>query len=298
MSDPKSVKPRWKKLTRRRFLLGTTAAALGAGAYTRWVEPFWPEFHEVNMPIPRLSQVFHGFRITHLTDLHVSDIVPMSYLREVVDRVNELGTDLIVITGDLVMHSDCRVDDAIDLISRLKVRKIVTFGNHDYDIFRPGQGRPSTGVADALQKGLEQIGCVVLRNGATTITHVGETFTVVGLEDLWSGLFDPARAFAGITPEQPVIALSHNPDTVPQLEPFKPGLILCGHTHGGQVRLPFFGPILLPVSHREWSQGYFRLKESRLYVSRAVGYLRKVRFCCRPEVPTFRLTTDGPPPRC
>ena len=71
------------------------------------------------------------------------------------------------------------------------------------------------------------------------------------------------------------------------------GWILAGHTHGGQIRIPFVGPLRLPVVNRQWDQGLFELGRTRFYVSRGVGYLRKMRFFCRPEVPVFRLTSKA-----
>ena len=113
----------------------------------------------------------------------------------------------------------------------------------------------------------------------------------MGLDDLWFGRFDPGLAFAGVPRGEPRIALSHNPDTAPYLDaPHAPDLILSGHTHGGQIRLPFYGPPVLNVRdvHHDW--GLFDLPGgSRLYVSSGVGYIKRARFNCRPEVPVFRL---------
>ena len=81
----------------------------------------------------------------------------------------------------------------------------------------------------------------------------------------------------------------HNPDTAPALESYGADWILAGHTHGGQVRLPGWGAIMLPVQNRQWQQGLYQLRGCRMYVSRGVGYLLASRFACRPEVPIFTL---------
>jgi predicted MPP superfamily phosphohydrolase len=111
----------------------------------------------------------------------------------------------------------------------------------------------------------------------------------VGLEDLYTDRFFPAAAFAGVPQGEAKICLSHNPDGTEDLVPYKPDLILSGHTHGGQIRVPLWGAIKLPTSNKHLDQGWFQLAHGRLYVSRGVGFLARVRFDCRPEIPVFRL---------
>ncbi len=102
MADEKS------RSSRRTFLkrLGVAALVPGAGAvYLTQIEPFWPEFHEFDMPIKGLGSAFDGLRITHLTDLHICDHASVKYMRGVVNRVNEIRPDMVVITGDIVTRS-------------------------------------------------------------------------------------------------------------------------------------------------------------------------------------------------
>jgi hypothetical protein len=132
-------------------------------------------------------------------------------------------------------------------------------------------------------------GITVLRNRAMAITRSNQQLWLVGLEDLWSGQFSPGIAFAGVPTGGPIIALSHNPDTAEELDAYGVQWILSGHTHGGQVRLPGVGALLLNVQNRHYQQGEYSLPHSKLYISRGVGYLRRIRLMCRPEVPTFVL---------
>jgi hypothetical protein len=87
-----------------------------------------------------------------------------------------------------------------------------------------------------------------------------------------------------------VIALSHNPDTVYALARHGVQWVLAGHTHGGQIRVPVAGPLVLPVVHKEFAMGEFQVGNTRLYVSRGVGFRVRIRFRCRPEVACFRLS--------
>jgi predicted MPP superfamily phosphohydrolase len=113
----------------------------------------------------------------------------------------------------------------------------------------------------------------------------------VGLDDLWGRHFDCARGFADLDPRRPALALSHNPDTVdlPGWDRFH-GWILSGHTHGGQCKAPFLPPPLLPVKNRRYTSGAFELSgDRRMYISRGVGHVLRVRFNVRPEVTIFHL---------
>jgi predicted MPP superfamily phosphohydrolase len=300
-------------ITRRQLLRRTVGVALlplAAGGYGSQIEPFWVDYHLQPMPLRRLHPSLAGYRIAQLTDLHVSDIVPMSYLREVVGRVNRLNVDLTVVTGDLVSkqpdHSRYSQPVA-DLLAELSSPVVVTFGNHDYLVDWQAAGGHATRAADALADALAGRGITVLRNQALWIAGRGKSarpgaaptsqpdpsaqpgFWLVGLDDCWAGQFDPQRAFAGVNLDEPVIALSHNPDTAPVLCAYRPQWILSGHTHGGQVRVPGWGAPLLPIQNLQYDQGHFDLGHSHLYVSRGVGYLARMRFCCRPEVPVFVL---------
>jgi predicted MPP superfamily phosphohydrolase len=280
--------------TRRRVLRGL-AIGLGtpvvAAAHASQIEPFWPEFHELPMSLPNLPAGFDGFRIAHLSDLHVSPRVPRDYLAAVIGAVNRMRPDLVVLTGDLVTHGSYQVDQACKLLARLEAPALVTFGNHDYGRLRRITGDEAD-VASTLENTLRAQGQRVLRNAAIPLERGGARIWFTGLEDLWSGRFSPAAALASVPriAREPVIALSHNPDTAPALESYGVDWILAGHTHGGQVRLPGYGAIMIPVQNRQWQRGLYQLQRARLYVSRGVGYLFQARFSCRPEVPTFRLT--------
>jgi hypothetical protein len=274
-----------RRVVLRNWLSCATLAAVSTG-YTREIEPFWLDEHDLPMRLRGLPASFEGFRLMQLTDLHASQNVPLDYLQSVIERVNRRRPDLVVVTGDLVTHAIEWVNPVCDVLARLQAPVIVTFGNHDYDVTSMPAGMP-TRVADALEKRLAAQGMTVLRNGTTNIKHADGQLVFVGLEDLWSGRFAPDVAFAGVDGSHPVICLSHNPDTAPALDAYGPQWILSGHTHGGQVRLPGLGALVLNVQNRQYQQGQFQLPHSVLYVSRGVGYLKKVRLFCRPEAPCF-----------
>jgi hypothetical protein len=260
-----------------------TVASLG---YARLVAPFKTEYVEIPMPLANLPGSFENFRILHLTDFHTGD-VPVSYLKNVIDRVNQMPYDLAVITGDFVSHSLRYVQEAVDLVAKLRRPVAATFGNHDYSTTI--ETWSSSEVAEALTKALEARGVEVLRNRTLTIRHDDGQIHIVGLEDFWSGMFVPEKAFAGINRDEPIIALSHNADSVFTLRRFGADWVLAGHTHGGQIRIPILGPMVLPVRFKQFDKGLFDVRGTKLYVSRGVGCRVPVRFRCPPEVTTFLL---------
>jgi predicted MPP superfamily phosphohydrolase len=290
---PTELAPEATRPSRRRFLrkLLWAGGALGLGSvYATQIEPFWLDVHEVDVPIAKLPAAFEGFRIAQLTDLHAGQSVPISYLARAIDRVNEIAPDCVVVTGDLITHDPAAIDPVVGVLSKLRSPLYVTFGNHDYaPCGAPG---PVTIFADAMEKKLAAMGGVVLRNRSIAITRAGARLWFVGLEDLYTNRFLPNLAFWGVPRDEPKICLSHNPDGTNGLLPHNPDLILSGHTHGGQVRLPFWGAIILPVSDRRYQQGMFALPHGQMYVSRGVGFLARVRFDCRPEIPVLRLMRE------
>jgi hypothetical protein len=235
--------------------------------------------------VRNLPPAFEGLRIAHLSDLHVSDVVPLDYVRGVVRAVNRLKPDIVFVTGDLVTHAQGWIKEACDVVAELQAPTYVSFGNHDYG--RMVYGGRAVEVSEELDRRLTDAGCVVLRNRAVELRRGGERVWIMGLEDLWSGRFSPAQAFAGVDLTSPVLALSHNPDTAAALETYGAGWVFAGHTHGGQIRIPGYGEILLPVQDRRLQRGLYEMRGARLYVSRGVGFLARARFWCRPEVPVF-----------
>ncbi|MGH7178639.1 MAG: metallophosphoesterase, partial [Tepidisphaeraceae bacterium] len=248
------------------------------------------DLHEVPLTIPGLPRAFDGFRMAQISDMHAGPNVPMDYLARVIGRVNDAAPDLVVVTGDIVNHSLEAVAPSARLLGTLRAPVIVIFGNHDYSRrgARPGG---STEIANPLEAALNEAGCAVLRNRSDPLERDGATIYFAGLEDYWSAFYSPRAAFDGLDPSQTIICLSHNPDSVASVAPLGPRLILSGHTHGGQVRVPFLGAPILPTNNRKYDQGLFDVGGGvQLYVSRGVGFLARVRFCCRPEVPIFKLT--------
>jgi predicted MPP superfamily phosphohydrolase len=277
-------------MLRRRFLwsgIGATAAA--AAAYPFAVEPRWLEMTET--PV-RLSRLKPGkpVRILHLSDLHASWVVPMSYLA----RAFELGLttkpDLICLTGDFITFQLER-DEAtyLEQLRRFPAAAptFAVLGNHD--------GGSVAGVSAGVARHakvydlLEKAGIHVLYNHRVPLNVNDREFQLAGTADLWSREFNVQSAFAGTNPGLATILLAHNPDTkdVSSVEPWD--LLLSGHTHGGQVVTPFKSLIYAPVQDLRYIAGLKAWGKRQVFVTRGVGNVGGIRFGCRPEVSLLTL---------
>jgi len=275
-------------MTRRRFLK-TSLAALGvgtaAGIYTWRIEPHWLEVVQRRLPIANLPEDLVGLRLVQLSDLHIGPRVDDGYLRQCFQRVKELAPEFVVYTGDFTSHETRVFEHARRMFAHLPLGSRGTFGilgNHDYGL-RWSQAHVAQGIAAMAT----DAGVRVLRNERVEIGGLH----IVGLDDLWAKKFDLAAGLGTLPAPGAAIVLSHNPDTadLPGWGSYS-GWILAGHTHGGQCKPPFLPPPLLPVRNRRYTCGEFELSgQRRMYISRGVGHLQRVRFNVRPEITVFGM---------
>jgi predicted MPP superfamily phosphohydrolase len=288
------------RMTRRAFLrrvwMGgatTIVTGMGAGAYAHFVEPFWATVVPVEMDIPDLPDAWVGRRIVQLSDLHFSRCVPAEYLQAQIRRCNELAPDIVLLTGDYITAGDFRWSAGVaKILGGLRPRQgtIAVLGNHDYGVYSPFRQPRGPAIGDHMQRAMADVGVTVLRNEAVVLEQDGGAkLQFVGLEDLWSGLCDADQAFARADSSLPTIALTHNPDTLPLLGEYRADWLLCGHTHGGQVRVPLFGALILPVQNRQLDAGRIDAGRRTVYINRGLGSLHQIRFNCRPEITLFTL---------
>lgn len=276
-------------MNRRQFLRVTgTLAASGLGLYLYGHDY---ELHDLEVvhrriPIAGLPPALEGARVVQVSDLHVGHQVSDAYLVRSLRRAARLRPDIMVVTGDAVTWSGPEQARQLKwILSHLphgRLETLAILGNHDY-----GPGFHDGRIAAKVASVLEGAGVRVLRNQAVYVAGLA----ILGFDDLWSGRFDLAPVLDGHDPKAPSIALVHNPDAVdrPGWSRFR-GLILSGHTHGGQCKLPFLPPPVLPIHDKRYAAGEVDLHDGRtLYVNRGVGHLLPVRFDVRPEITVFTL---------
>jgi predicted MPP superfamily phosphohydrolase len=194
--------------------------------------------------------------------------------------------DLICITGDFITGRD-----PIDTVGYVRLLRrfsaaaptFAVLGNHDGGIWAQDHwGFPDHSRVDRL---LSHAGIELLHN--RTASALG--LTLVGVGDLWSGETHPEQAWTGAREDRPVVLLSHNPDSKELLGEFSWDLMLCGHTHGGQVIFPVVGPCYAPVLDKRYVQGLKPWGDRYIHVTRGIGNVGGARFRCRPEVSLLLL---------
>ena len=279
---------------RRKFLLRAAGTVVGLGlggvAWTTLIEPGWILVTRRRIRIPGLCPELEGKTIAQLSDLHFGQTSP-EYVERCVERTNELRPDLVAITGDHVgRNTGDQAARVARILSRLEapLGVFAISGNHDHGVYRPSARGRHPQVMDRLEEeGIRNLDNVALPFGAP-----GARSWLVGLGDVWAGACRIDETMADLPREDARIVLSHNPDTVDPIARAGADLVLSGHTHGGQVDIPVFGPPILPVRNREHYSGLYDVgRRTRLYVSNGLGYLIRVRFNARPEIALHELTS-------
>ena len=274
--------------SRRKFLLGAAGAFTAGGLYARFAESqrLRVSRHEV-----RLGAKNPAIRIVQLSDLHASSVVPLEFIAEAVTLALAQKPDLIALTGDFVTDSQTGPHGYAEILARLSetTPTFACLGNHDGGVARPhAPSNPTVKpVVDLLARA--RIPCLVNDHRALTVRD--RKLQLIGLGDLWSAMCAPAIAFAQTPARDGAtrIVLNHNPDAKELLRAHDWDLMLCGHTHGGQVRLPFLGVPLAPVTDKRYIEGLHRWENRWLHITRGVGNLHGIRINCRPEISVLDL---------
>ena len=233
--------------------------------------------HEKRLAISRMPAGSRELRIAHISDFHMSGRVAKEFFAHMVDQVNALAPDLVAITGDLVERERC-LDWLPDTLGRLRAAGGVYFvlGNHDNHVDE-----------SRMLAILAELGLVHLGGRWQQMTVGGMPLVLAGNELPWYG---PAADLADCPPRDasglPLrILLAHGPDQIAWAAAHDVDLMLAGHNHGGQVRLPLLGAILAPsLSGTRYSCGAFRRGQTVLHVSRGTGSLFPFRWNCPPEI--------------
>jgi uncharacterized protein len=277
--------------------MGAGAAGMGYAL----LEPSWVVVRHVPLALPRLPAAFAGYRIVHLSDLHVERPADAAGLAEALALVNQQRPDLVAITGDFVTHHpEGIIDHLADTLRLLRPRDgvVAVLGNHDHWT-----------DAALVRRALRDAGVAELGNDVRTIRRGGAALHIAGLDDVWEkhhrldrvlDRLPAAAAPAGTQAEaqEAAVLLVHEPDfadTVAATGRFD--LQLSGHSHGGQVDLPLAGPPLLPYLARRYPRGFYRLPAAadapplQVYTTPGLGSVQpRVRFNCRPEITVLELS--------
>jgi len=273
-------------LNRRQFI-GLTLAAGLAASYPVLTERYMVRVNRYRIHVPRLPAAFAGLTVAHLTDLHLGLLQPLALLERLVERVNALGVDLIVCTGDYVheRNGTAQIDTIWPLLARLSSPLGVysVLGNHDHwaDTNRSLAWLERTGQG--------------IRGRAVPLERGGARLWLAGAGDQWEDPLSLDDILEDVPEEDCRIVLAHNPDTADTPHSARVDLMLSGHTHGGQVEIPFIGAPIVPVENKSYTRGLVRSRKGELiFISRGIGWaVLPLRFNCPPEVALLELVPAG-----
>lgn len=271
-------------------MFGAGGVALYGGEFER----HWLEVVHKEISISGLPPAFEGAKLAQLSDIHLDEFTEPFLLREAIDEINRAQPDYVLLTGDYVtsqvLPPQLTAEAARQcgrLLNRIACpRRYAIFGNHDI-----WAGEKEVGEA------LRSNGIAVLRNDYLPLDRNGGRMWLAGFDDPVCGRPDPDRSIPSSIrniPQQPVILMCHAPDYLDEfrLHPAAQSvaLMLSGHTHGGQIRLPLIGALRLPPGGRKYVEGLFNVDAIQLYVNRGIGSVGvPFRFDCRPEITLFTL---------
>jgi predicted MPP superfamily phosphohydrolase len=253
----------------------------------------WVEFAEVPMPVKGLPQGLEGQKIVQISDLHYSPVVWESYLLQYIEWINELRPAVVAVTGDLYMGGRRYADRVARLLAGLRPTHgvVCVMGNHDYGLSGKAGSKKGPLRAGYLEAAIERHGLLMLRNEVWRINARagGASLTFVGLDDHWAGRMRPEEGFAGVSRDEPVICLLHNPDQCTNLMGYPWQWMLTGHTHGRALATGRLGQRLYPNRYRHFTHGLYTVNGRHVYVNRGVSYGQRGREWCRPEITVFEL---------
>jgi predicted MPP superfamily phosphohydrolase len=269
------------------FFLSSFVIGAGGLTYGIFVEPNELDVEEVEIKLSRLPSQFSGYRIVQFSDLHMGGWLNGKRLRKVVDAVVAQQPDLVVITGDFFTGPvwNARISQAAEELvvelSRLTAEftTLGVLGNHDY-----------WSNAGKAREALQRCGVIEIGNGLHSLERNGEQLHVAGVDDIWYGHDDLDKVLSMLPETGEVILLAHEPDFADKSAGTgRFGLQLSGHSHGGQIVLPFFGPPVLPWLGQKYPIGLYKVGEMWQYTNRGVGMTLPVRINCPAEVTVFTL---------
>ncbi|MBT3393679.1 MAG: UDP-2,3-diacylglucosamine diphosphatase LpxG [Waddliaceae bacterium] len=309
-----------------RLLWDTWCVASVVGIWPRFIEPRMLLTSRLSLPIDGLSPSLEDLKVVFFSDLHFSKEASSKFLKKISSRINKLHPDIIIFGGDILRTPI--IDDPERLLSFLNSLKarygcFFVFGNHDYSewvsLNDKGEYDIETGGTPAIIEGFKRffgnkkpLGIITDRARAvpsheelsallkktrftvlendTSLVPIRNTFlNICGLEEYWLGRCNPKKAFKNYDKKYPGIVVTHNPDSFPLLYDYPGDLVLSGHTHGGQINLPWMWKKFSLLENSEFKRGMVGRDGKAIYITRGVGSSEPFRWFSPPEIVLITL---------
>jgi predicted MPP superfamily phosphohydrolase len=274
-----------KVISRRKFLkyiLGTGfLVGIGIPVYSHYIERFWVDTNRITLRFSNLPQSFRKIKILHFSDVHLGYYFGIDDLTKLAAYMQQIQPDMICFTGDLVEKHLEQLQKSVPVLSKLTapLGKYAILGNHDYWI-----------DPNAVVRTLTDSGFTVLINSHAMIERDGDRIYVTGLDDILYGNPNMEKSLEGIPENVFNILLAHEPDFADHASQYPVQLQLSGHSHGGQIRIPFYGHLITPPMGSKYVDGINHVGDLTVYTNRGIGTTGvPYRFSCRPEVTVIEL---------
>lgn len=245
--------------------------------------PHWVECNRIHLQLPLLPASFNGFRILQIGDLHLGTWLTVDKLLEAIEIANSFDPDLVAITGDFISYQpQAHQQEITSALLNLTSRhgKLAVLGNHDHWT-----------DADIIRTALMDAGVIELNNCSIQIQRGLDRIYIAGVDDHYVGNASLEFTREQIPEGALAILLAHEPDFAEISS--RAGLFslqLSGHSHGGQIILPRFGPLYLPLHGRKYPRGLYKVKDMYLYTNSGLGTAEvQIRYHCPPEITIFEL---------
>lgn len=247
------------------------------------IEPNWIEVVPIQLTIPHLDRAFDQFKIVQISDLHTGKYMPESRFARIIQLVNQQQPDAIAITGDIVSkHSRFQAEKLQQQLSQLQAKTVIVavLGNHDH-----------SEKIKLLKRILAQSKIDNLDNQVYIVERGSKKLAFAGLDDPYWGKPNLNKILDHLPDQVPTIFLVHEPDYIEiSAKTHKFALQLSGHSHGGQIKIPFFAPLVLPYGGRKYFAGLNQVEDTITYTNRGLGMTNlPMRIGSRPEITVFTL---------
>jgi len=281
-----------KTISRRTFLkksiaslLTITGLGIGGKYYIHNIEPHWLKTNHIPISHSFIPKGFHGLKMVQFSDTHLGFQFQLKDLQTLIQKINALQADVIIFTGDLMDKPDKyrNYKEIIPVLQKLHapLGKFCVYGNHDHG----GYG------SEIYKSIMEMCEFTLLQNANIELSLLSkESIYLTGIDDAMLGQPDFPEALSGIPESKYTILLSHAPDLADTAKNYPIHLQISGHSHGGQVQIPFFGALVTPPFAERYPEGLYNIDSLTLYVNRGIGTTRlPYRFLSRPEITVYEL---------
>ncbi len=275
-----------QRITRRNFLIAAGTTAAGLALYSGEIARHEIEIVPRTITLANLPTPFHGYRIAQISDIHLDEFTEPFFLEHIVRKINALTPDLVLLTGDFITHGSLTfaagghaIHRCAEILTTLTApQRYAILGNHDVAF-----------NAQVVTRALTARSTPVLVNQHVPIERNGGRFWLAGVDDPGTSHPDLDLAIPA-KPDGPVLLMAHEPDFADDVTAHPRGslvdLMLAGHSHGGQIQLPFIGPLILPPLGKKYPEGLYQFNRMQLYVNRGIGTVGlPFRLNCPPKSP-------------